>query len=80
MPIFLGTLNGRSFDFEQPTSSFIPFHKIDEDSYTTLKYDDEITIVYNERTMGIYFKGLHRLAQLKRPTINNVHQFLNSKL
>lgn len=55
----------------------IPFIKLDGDSYLTDDYSNNIKLAYNENCLGIFFKDLTRLSQIKRSTINKIHEFIN---
>lgn len=49
------------------------------DEYLTSVLDDNITIVYNEKSLGIYNKSINRLSQLSLVSCDVIHDELNSK-
>ncbi|MCT4614795.1 MAG: hypothetical protein N4A49_07965 [Marinifilaceae bacterium] len=53
----------------------IDFYKITGDMYLVANYSDEMSLVYNERSLGIYLKKTSDLIQIKRSRIINIHNF-----
>jgi len=55
----------------------VPFQKLDGDSYIRSSFSDQIDIIYNERSLGLYLNESNRLVQLNRQVVNDIHEFLN---
>jgi len=54
----------------------IPFFELDGDMYVVTDYSQDIKLIYNERSLGIYLKGTSDLVQIRRSTIIEIHDFL----
>lgn len=54
----------------------VPFFKLEGDMYLVSDYSDEMKLVYNERTLGIFLKQTGDLVQMKRSSIIEIHEFL----
>ncbi len=60
-------------------SSFnIPFVRQSGDSYQVRQYNDQFKLVYNEKSLGIFFKDWEKLIQIKRNSLNTVTKFINN--
>lgn len=55
----------------------VPFQKLDENSFIRLTYNNEMDIVYNEKSLGFYLKDTKRLVQIDKKVVNEIHKFLN---
>lgn len=53
----------------------IPFYKMSGDLYVVTDYSDEIKLIYNERSLGIYLKETKDLVQVRRKDIIKIHDF-----
>jgi hypothetical protein len=71
------TSSGISIKSISEPGNFIPFVKLDGDSYLTIDYSSKFKLAYNENCMGIFLKDLTRLSQIKRSTMNKIHEFIN---
>jgi len=47
------------------------------DSYVVGDFDDELKVVYNEKSLNLYLKETKDLVKLNNNTINRIHSFLN---
>jgi hypothetical protein len=54
----------------------IPFHKLKGDMYLVTDYSDDMKLIYNERSLGIYLKETRDLVQIRRSTLIEVHDYL----
>jgi hypothetical protein len=54
----------------------VPFFKLEGDMYLVSDYSDEMKLVYNERTLGIFLKKTRDLVQMRRSSIIEIHEFL----
>ncbi len=53
----------------------VPFYKLEEDMYLTTDYSDEMKLVYNERSLGIFLKKTMNLVQISRSDLIKTHEF-----
>lgn len=53
----------------------IPFYKLSGDMYVVTDYSDELKLVYNERSLGIYLKDTQNLVQMGRGDLIRIHNF-----
>jgi len=58
---------------------YFVFERIGNDEYLTSQLNDEIVIVYNEKSLGIYNRRLKRLSQLSTTACDLIHDELNSQ-
>mgnify|MGYP001440300042 CR=1 FL=1 len=58
-------------------TKILSFRKLNGDSYIRSSFSDQMDIIYNERSLGLYLKGSNRLVQLNRQVVNDIHEFLN---
>jgi hypothetical protein len=73
------TINGNTIEVANEISNFnIPLIKQGGDSYIIRPYNDEFKIVYNENSLGIFFKDWEKLIQVKRNSLNTITKFLNN--
>ena len=54
----------------------IPFFKLNGDMYVVTDYSDELKLVYNERSLGIFLKASKDLVQMGRGDLIKIHEFL----
>jgi hypothetical protein len=54
----------------------IPFRKLKGDMYLVSDYSDEIKLIFNERSLGIFLKETRDLVQIRRGTLISTHNFL----
>lgn len=54
----------------------IPFFKLEGDMYITTDYSDEMKLIYNENSLGIFIKKSGDLVQMRRSTVIDIHEFL----
>ncbi len=71
------TSSGISIKSISDPGNFIPFVKLDGDSYLTTDYSSKFKLAYNENCLGIFLKDLSKLSQIKRSTMNKIHEFIN---
>ena len=53
----------------------IPFFKLSGDMYVVTDYSDEMKLIYNERSLGIFLKETRDLVQIGRGEIIKIHDF-----
>ncbi len=53
----------------------IPFYKLEGDMYLVTDYSDDMKIIYNERSLGIFLKSTNDLVQIGRNSIIDIHEF-----
>lgn len=53
----------------------IPFFKLDGDMYVVTDYSDEMKLLYNERSLGIFLKDTKDLVQMGRGDLIKIHEF-----
>ena len=53
----------------------IPFYKLTGDMYVVTDYSNEMKLIYNERSLGIFLKETANLVQLGRGDIIEIHDF-----
>ena len=54
----------------------IPFYKMAGDLYVVTDYSNELKLIYNERSLGIFLKKTSDLVQIGRGDIIKIHEFL----
>lgn len=54
------------------------FIVLNGDSYLIQDYSNDFKIVYNEKTLGVFLKNTKSLSQLKRSSLNKIHEFINN--
>ena len=54
----------------------IPFKPLQGDMYIVSDYSDDMKLIYNERTLGIFLKETRDLVQIKRTALVNTYDFL----
>ena len=57
----------------------IPFYKLEGDMYLTMDYSPLMKFIYNERSLGIYFKNTSDLVQIGRDDLIRIHDFFMDK-
>ena len=57
--------------------NIVPLQKLGGDSYIRSSFSENMDIIYNERSMGLYLKDSKRLIQLSKSVVNSIHDFLN---
>ena len=57
----------------------IPFYKLVGDMYLTMDYSPLMKFIYNERSLGIYFKDTSDLVQIGRDDLIRIHDFFMGK-
>ena len=55
----------------------VPLQQLGGDSYLRAPFNDDMDVLYNERSMGLYLKDTRRLIQLNKSVVNSIHDFLN---
>jgi len=53
----------------------IPFYKLEGDMYVTTDYSDEMKLIYNENSLGIFIKKTQDLVQMRRSTLIDIQEF-----
>tara|TARA_B110000902_G_scaffold234601_1_gene279307 strand:+ start:183 stop:899 length:717 start_codon:yes stop_codon:yes gene_type:complete len=53
----------------------IPFYKLTGDMYVVTDYSNDMKLIYNERSLGIFLKETANLVQLGRGDIIEIHDF-----
>ncbi len=55
----------------------VPFYKkMEEDMYLTVDYSDDMKLVYNERSLGIFLKKTGNLVQIRNAELIKTHEYL----
>ncbi len=54
----------------------VPFYKLDDDMYLTTDYSEDMKLVYNEKSLGIFLKKTMNLVQIGRDDLIKTHEFL----
>ena len=54
----------------------VPFFKLEGDMYLAVDYSNEMKLVYNERSLGIFIKKTGDLVQMRRGNVIDIHEFL----
>jgi hypothetical protein len=57
--------------------NIVPLQKLGGDSYVRSPFSENMDVIYNERSMGLYLKDSRRLIQLSKSVVNSIHDFLN---
>lgn len=60
---------------KEKSKLIIPFFKMSGDLYVITDYSDNLKLVYNERSLGIYLKETSDLVQIRRGDIIKIHDF-----
>ena len=63
---------------KQGSKFILKFDKIGGDTYLTSDYSNEFKVVFNEKSLGLYLKSTQNLIQIRRRTIIEAHEHLNS--
>jgi hypothetical protein len=53
----------------------IPFYKLSGDLYVVTDYSNDIKLIYNERSLGLFLKKTRDLVQIRRGNIIKIHDF-----
>ncbi|MGA1226261.1 MAG: hypothetical protein ACO3VF_03265 [Tamlana sp.] len=53
----------------------IPFYKLTGDIYVVTDYSNDMKLIYNERSLGIFLKETSDLVQIGRGDIIEIHDF-----
>ncbi len=53
----------------------IPFYKLTGDMYLVTDYSNDMKLIYNERSLGIFLKETSDLVQIGRGDIIEIHEF-----
>lgn len=53
----------------------IPFYKLEGDMYVTTDYSDDMKLIYNENSLGIFLKKTEDLVQMRRSTLIDIQEF-----
>ena len=53
----------------------IPFFKLEGDMYVTSDYSNEMKLIYNENSLGIFIKKTQDLVQMRRSTLIDIQEF-----
>jgi len=53
----------------------IPFYKLTEDMYVVTDYSEDLRLVYNEKSLGIFLKKSSDLVQIGRGDMIDIHYF-----
>lgn len=78
-PISRLNLTNKGIEISDPSIQLkSDFVKINGDSYIINDYSDKFKIIFNEKTLGFFMKNTQTLSQLKRSTINKIHEYLNN--
>tara|TARA_B100000795_G_scaffold169864_1_gene128027 strand:+ start:205 stop:963 length:759 start_codon:yes stop_codon:yes gene_type:complete len=54
----------------------IPFNPLKGDMYVVSDYSDDMKLIYNEKTLGVFLKETKDLVQIKRSALVNTFDFL----
>ena len=57
----------------------IPFYKLKGDMYVVTDYSNDMKLVYNEKSLGIFLKETRNLVQMGRGDIIEIHDFFFEK-
>jgi hypothetical protein len=55
----------------------IPFYFLKGDDYLISDYSEKYRLFVNERALGIYLKQVGRAVQIRRLTVERIHEFIN---
>jgi len=55
----------------------LPFPKVGGDTYLVSDYSDELKVIFNEKSMGFFFKDTGKLVQLKSSLVSDITRFVN---
>ena len=61
----------------KPPYLVLPFAKIDGDTYFQQSFNEDLTIVYNEKSLGFFYTDIERLFQIKHSILSDINRFLN---
>ncbi|OUR90939.1 hypothetical protein A9Q87_13475 [Flavobacteriales bacterium 34_180_T64] len=53
----------------------VPFYKLTGDMYVVTDYSNDMKLIYNERSLGIFLKETRNLVQIGRGDIIEIHDF-----
>lgn len=53
----------------------VPFYKLEGDMYVVTDYSEDLKLLYNERSLGIYLKKTNDLVQIGRGDLIKIHEF-----
>lgn len=53
----------------------IPFFELEGDMYITTDYSNEMKLIYNENSLGIFIKKTQDLVQMRRSTLIDIQEF-----
>ena len=53
----------------------IPFYKLEGDMYVVTDYSEDMKLLYNERSLGIFLKDTKDLVQMGRGDLIKIHEF-----
>jgi hypothetical protein len=53
----------------------VPFFKLSGDMYVVTDYSDDMKLLYNERSLGIFLKDTKDLVQMGRGDLIKIHEF-----
>jgi hypothetical protein len=75
----LKSVSGKKFEFNNLSTPEAPyvcdFDKLDGDSYVVRDFDG-LRVVYNERSMNIYFEKINSLIKFRNSVFENITQEL----
>ena len=71
----LGKLDDKGLKIEK--DYVFEYPRINGDIYSIGDYDNELKVVYNEKSMNLYLRESKDLVKLRNNTINRIHTFLN---
>ena len=81
------TLSHRSYQYYGETKTEyttkkrmnLPFYQLKNDDYLIKDFDDQIKLISNEKSLGIFYKRIGRSIQIARSTVNSINEFLNGE-
>ncbi|MBF8149271.1 hypothetical protein ITJ86_05150 [Winogradskyella sp. F6397] len=53
----------------------VPFYKLEGDMYVVTDYSEDMKLLYNERSLGIFLKATKDLVQMGRGDLIKIHEF-----
>ena len=82
IPLGKMQIGTKSLYFDKPGEigsriDIAPLQDLQGDSYIRSSFNDQMDILYNERSMGLYLKDTKRLIQLNKSVVNSIQDFLN---
>lgn len=71
--------NGKLDDsgFKSGKEMLVSYPRVNGDIYLAKDYDENIKVVFNEKSFNIFLKETRDLVKMKRSVVNKLHNFIN---